>query len=58
MGAERLTVTHCPDCGRDIPSEEFIAHREAEHPPRTISIVPEGIRSQEAHGYQPTATEE
>lgn len=58
MDAE-LTVTHCPDCGRDIPSDEFIAHREAEHPPSTISVSTRGIRSEEAHGYQqPTANEE
>lgn len=57
MDAE-LTITLCPDCGEDIPSDEFIAHREAEHPPRVISVSAEGIRSQEAHGFQPTENRE
>jgi hypothetical protein len=51
-------VTYCPDCGKDIPSDLFVSHREAEHSPtgvRTISVP--GIASSERFGYQ-TSPEE
>jgi hypothetical protein len=50
-----LPVTFCPDCEQDIPTDEFIAHREREHPPglHVISGVG-GITSEEAvHGSSP-----
>ncbi len=46
-------VVFCPDCGKAIPGDEFIAHREQEHPPAPRSVATQGIESQEAHGYQP-----
>jgi len=52
-------TTLCPDCGEEIPSSEFVAHREENHPPALIAVAGAGgIRSQEAHGYQPSDDEE
>lgn len=31
-------MTFCPDCEREILEEEFVAHREQEHPP-TLKVV-------------------
>lgn len=49
------TMTFCPDCGTDIPSDLFVAHREMEHPPKPITIAIEGIESQAAVGWDPPA---
>lgn len=44
---------HCPDCEQNIPASRFVEHREQEHPPAPKTLAVTGIRSQEAHGYQP-----
>lgn len=46
-------MTFCPDCGKHIPSDHFVAHRANEHPPRPIVLAPAGIRSQTAFGTDP-----
>jgi hypothetical protein len=48
-------MTFCPDCGKSIPSDLFIAHRENEHPPQPLILSGVGaIQSQEAvHGQPP-----
>lgn len=43
----------CPDCQELIPAGGFVQHREREHPPELRVLAAQGIRSQEAHGYQP-----
>jgi hypothetical protein len=46
-------VILCPDCGREFSDRElFVAHREAEHPPRPIVLTPAGIDSQERFGWE------
>lgn len=46
-------MTFCPDCGQQIPSDIFVAHRENEHPPEPIVLSPAGIQSQAAFGTDP-----
>lgn len=44
-------MTFCPDCQNEIPEDAFVAHREAEHPPATKTVVIPGIESEEVvHG--------
>ena len=46
-------MTFCPDCGKEIPSDLFVAHRETAHQPRPIVLVPAGINSQMRFGTDP-----
>lgn len=46
-------MTFCPDCGKQIPSDLFVAHREMEHPPAPKTLVPAGISSQTRFGTDP-----
>jgi len=49
------SMTFCPDCEEEVPASEFIKHREQKHPPALTAVAGAGgIRSQEAHGYQPS----
>jgi hypothetical protein len=50
---------YCPDCETWIvgSQENFTTHRES-HAGRAITLAVSGIRSQEAHGYQPPPTSE
>jgi hypothetical protein len=44
--------TYCPDCEQWIPTDDFIPHREREHPPTTTSLSGVGgIESQTRFGY-------
>ena len=45
-------MTFCPDCGKDIPSDLFVAHRANEHPPSLITVAVPGIKSQTVFGYE------
>lgn len=51
-------TTFCPDCELDILSSDFIAHREAEHPPSPKTVAVEGIKSKTAFGYDPPDPED
>jgi hypothetical protein len=46
-------VTYCPDCQTDVPADDFVEHREREHPPATITLMPAGIESQTRFGTDP-----
>lgn len=46
-------VTFCPDCQTDIPADEFVTHREREHPPAPINLSVAGIESQTRFGTDP-----
>ena len=47
-----MTTTYCPDCEWDLPDEEFVAHREAEHPPELkILTIPDALHSGERMGW-------
>lgn len=50
----------CPDCEETfLDRESFVAHREQAHPPSLIAVSGAGgIRSQEAHGFQPVPDDE
>lgn len=44
-------MTWCPECGKAIPSDLFVAHREMEHPPAPKAVSGAGaITSQESVG--------
>jgi hypothetical protein len=49
-------MTWCPDCGSEIPSDVFVAHRENEHPPAPIIVSGVGaIRTEQVvHGQPPS----
>jgi hypothetical protein len=49
-------VIYCPECARqyEFTPDEFVAHRTEWHPPAPIKLAVAGIKSREAHGYQPT----
>ena len=47
------TDTFCPDCEQWIPTDEFVAHREAEHPPAPLVLAVDGIHSQTRFGTDP-----
>jgi hypothetical protein len=43
----------CPDCQQtlEMTADEFVAHRQAKHPPEPKTLVVEGVVSQErVHG--------
>lgn len=44
-------MTFCPDCEQWVPEDDFVAHREAVHPPVLLVVSPQGITSEESvHG--------
>lgn len=48
-------LIECPDCGAHLPTREaFVEHRATEHPPALRVLVPAGIETAEAHGYEET----
>ena len=51
-------MTFCPDCETDIADDEFISHREAEHPPSPKTLAVSGIVSTERFGYAPPDPED
>lgn len=51
-------IVFCPDCEQDIDAEEFVAHREAEHPPSPKTLSVAGIASKERFGYAPPDPED
>jgi hypothetical protein len=44
----------CPDCERDIPRDEFVQHREREHPAGETKVVAvhEPLHSGERMGWE------
>lgn len=55
MTLEAAAIIPCPDCGFAAASrDEFVAHRETEHPPAPIVVSGAGgIQSTEAFGTDP-----
>jgi hypothetical protein len=52
MDEHGLRVYQCPDCDyHTAVADDFIDHRLDQHPPRTLTLAPEGIESEErVHG--------
>lgn len=43
----------CPDCQREIPRDEFVEHREREHPPELKTVtVKESLHDGERFGWE------
>jgi hypothetical protein len=48
-------MTFCPDCSQEIAGgrDEFVAHREHEHPPEPKTLTTAGIASATRFGTDP-----
>jgi hypothetical protein len=51
-------MTFCPDCETDIPAEDFVPHRETDHPPTPKTLSVAGVLSGERFGYAPPDPED